>query len=110
MAWENVVRAKFLWQATWWSIATQTTVTAAATITLGDTHNILICSAICTVTLPTAVGITGRQYNIINSWTATVTIDPYSTQTISGDTTLDLTSQWDSVVIVSDGTNRIRCS
>lgn len=64
-----------------------------------------------TLTLPTAVGITGREYNIINiGATGNVTIDGDGTETISGSTTLTLTAQWQSVVITSDGSNWIRCS
>ena len=42
--------------------------------------------------------------------TGLVTIQPDGTETISGDTPLVLTSQWDSAVFVSDGANWVRCS
>lgn len=59
-----------------------------------------------TVTLPTAVGIIGRQYIIkrVDSSVNAVTIDPNASETIEGDTTRALTDQ-NSVVIVSDNNN-----
>lgn len=78
--------------------------------TLDDTHSIVLVSAAATITLPTAVGRTGRIYNIIRTGTADVILGPNGTETISGDTTLTLRNQWDSCVIVSDGSNWVRCS
>lgn len=56
--------------------------------------------------LPTAVGITGTVYNIKNSGTGTITIDPTGSQTIDGNLTLVL-NQWDSVTLQSTGSNWI---
>ena len=91
------------------SRADKTDVIATPT-TLGITHNIVIVSNGSTITLPTAASITGRQYNIIRSGTSDVLISTNGAETISGDSELNLTSQWDSVVMVSDGTNWVRCS
>ena len=91
------------------AITTKTQVITTNT-TLNATHNIVIVSNGSAVTLPTAVGITGRQYNVIRSGASNVTINTTSSQTISGDNNLILTSQWDSVVVVSDGSNWVRCS
>ena len=85
-------------------------VTTAVPLTLDGTHEVVVVSNGSEITLPTAVGVSGRVYNIIRSGTAGVRITPQAGETISGDSYLDLTSQWDSVVIVSDGTNWVRCS
>lgn len=60
-----------------------------------------------TVTLPTAVGITGRVYVIRktdNSANA-VKIDANGTETINGSLTIDLTSHYGCVTLQSDGAN-----
>ena len=86
-----------------------TTVTASTT--LDATHNIVICnngSTAITITLPTAVGITGRVYTIKreDSSTATVTIATTLSQKIDWTaTTLLLTNQKEAVTVVSDGSN-----
>ena len=84
------------------------TVTVAVDTLLDDTHAIVLVSAAATISLPTAVGATGRLYNVVRTGTGLVTIQPDGTETISGDTPLVLTSQWDSVVFVSDGTNWVK--
>ncbi len=86
-----------------------TTVTASTT--LDATHSIVICnngSTAITITLPTAVGITGRVYTIKreDTSTATVTIATTSSQTIDwAATTLLLTNRKEAVTIFSDGSN-----
>lgn len=59
-----------------------------------------------TVTLPTAVGVTGVYYNIKNSGTGTITIATTSSQTIDGELNQYLTNK-DSVTVQSTGTNWI---
>ena len=78
--------------------------------TLDSTHAIVLVSAGATISLPTAVGVAGRLYNVVRTGTGLVTIQPDGAETISGDTPLVLTSQWDSVVFVSDGTNWVLLS
>ena len=72
-------------------------------------HVILVttgASAI-TITLPTAVGITGKPYKIkkADAGAGTVVIDGNSSETIDGAATLTLTNQYDFADIVSDGAN-----
>jgi len=55
-----------------------------------------------TVTLPTAVGITGRQYIIKNSGTGSIVVDANSSETIDGQLTQTL-SQYDALTVVSSG-------
>jgi len=73
-----------------------------------DTSDYLInCTANSfTVTLPTAIGITGQQYVIKNSGTGTITIATTSTQTIDGSSTKTLT-QYQNITVVSNGANWI---
>lgn len=59
-----------------------------------------------TVTLPTAVGITGRVYSIKNSGTGIITIATTGGQTIDGKTTQSLT-QYDNIKVFSNGANWI---
>lgn len=54
-----------------------------------------------TVTLPTAVGITGRIYVIKNSGTGSIVVDGATTETIDGQLTQTL-SQYDSLTIMSN--------
>jgi len=60
-----------------------------------------------TLGLPASSGLTGRVFIIkkIDSSANVVTIDANSTETIDGETTLTLYNQFESVRIMSDGTN-----
>ena len=60
-----------------------------------------------TITLPTAVGNTGRMYNIkkTDSSTNAVIIDGNGAETIDGDVTKTITDQYVSLTIISDGNN-----
>lgn len=80
--------------------------TANYTATLDD-YTIDCTSGTFTVTLPTAVGITGRIYVIKNSGTGTITIDTTSSQTIDGTTTKTLSVQYNSFAVQSNGSNWI---
>jgi hypothetical protein len=66
-------------------------------------------SGIFTITLPTAVGVTGQTYTIkrINSGSNAVTVGTTSSQTIDGSTTYALSTQYKYVKVVSDGANWI---
>jgi hypothetical protein len=59
------------------------------------------------ITLPTAVGITGRAYTIkrINSGANAVTVATTGGQTIDGAATVALSTQWQVLRVVSDGAN-----
>jgi len=58
-----------------------------------------------TATLPTAVGREGKVYVIKNSGTGTLTIATTSAQTIDGEPNYLLAVQYESISIVSDGSN-----
>jgi hypothetical protein len=66
-------------------------------------------SAPITITLPTAVGVTGQTYTIkrINSGSNAVTVGTTSSQTIDGITTYALSAQYKYVKVASDGANWI---
>ena len=81
-----------------------------ANYTATASDRVILCDATgnsITVSLPSASGITGRVYTIkrIDSSANTVTIDPDGSETIDGASTYSLSSQWDFVTIVSDGSN-----
>lgn len=78
--------------------------------TLTDAHAVVAVDATTgtvTITLPTAVGITGRRYDIkkIDSSANSVVIDGNASETIDGATTVSTTTQWQSFTVVSNGTN-----
>lgn len=63
-----------------------------------------------TVTLPTAVGITGREYVVTNSGAGTITVATTSSQTFTNviATPTTLTVSMGSVTVVSDGANWLK--
>ena len=84
-----------------------TTVTTTATI---STATYTRCNAgfgAFTVTLPTAVGITGRVYVVkkIDSSGNAVTVDADGSETIDGAASYSLAVQWATVTVISNGTN-----
>jgi len=83
------------------------TVTAAYTAAYDAVIRCDASAGAFTVSLPTASGIKGKAYLIkkVDSSANAVTIDPYGTETIDGAATVTLASQYDSVIVVSDGTN-----
>lgn len=86
--------------------------TATYTATLQD-YTIECTANTFTVTLPTAVGITGRVYNIINSGAGTITIDTTSSQTFVNVTATPTTLTMVTIgttTVQSNGTNWIKIS
>lgn len=84
--------------------------TKTAAYTLTSTDSVILADATSGAfanTLPTAVGISGRQYTIkrINGGANTVTVGTTSSQTIDGASTKTLGAQWSAVTVVSDGAN-----
>ena len=86
--------------------------TVTENTTLGDTHHTVLCdatSAAFTITLPAAAtsGNTGRIYYVkkIDSSDNTITIDGNASETIDGDATKVISSQYDSIQIACDGSN-----
>ena len=80
-----------------------------AATTLDTNYDVVLCGGTSSyqVTLPTAVGIAGRQYQIKKNSNSsyTLTIGTTSSQTIDGVTSLVLTTQYNNIVVISDGAN-----
>jgi hypothetical protein len=79
--------------------------TANYTLTLND-YTVDCTTGTFTITLPTAIGITGRIYNVKNTGTGVITVDGDGTETIDGELTISL-YQWDSITIQSTNTGWI---
>ena len=79
--------------------------TSTYTITTSDS-TINCTSGTFTVNLPTAVGITGRVFNIKNTGTGIITIDANGSETIDGELTQTV-NQWENITIQSTGSNWI---
>jgi hypothetical protein len=88
---------------------TQKLVSKTATYTAADESVILVdsTSGVVTINLPTAASIAGRIYTIkkIDSSVNKVTIDPSGSETMDGETTLELIGQYGIIKLISDGTN-----
>jgi len=78
-----------------------------ATYTVGvNDYLIDITGNTITVTLPTAVGVNGKNYVIKNRGTGVVTVATTSSQTIDGANSKSLNNN-DSIEVISDGSNWI---
>jgi catalase (peroxidase I) len=78
-----------------------------ATYTVGvNDYLIDITGNTITVTLPTAVGVNGKNYVIKNRGTGVVTVETTSSQTIDGANSKSLNNN-DGIEIISDGSNWI---
>ncbi len=98
---------KFLWSYDEDAVTTPTfslrNVTATTIFaTASETVNCL--SGSFTVDLPTAVGIQGTRYTLVNSGIGVITLDPNGTETINGNATITLT-QYVSRTVQSNGTS-----
>lgn len=87
--------------------ALQSFVQKSAAYTLTPADVVVECTAnTFTITLPTAVDISGKKYTIKNSGAGVITVDADDTETIDGATTKTL-NQYDSITIVSNNSNWI---
>jgi len=78
-------------------------ITSSYTVGVND-YLVDVTGNTITVTLPTAVGINGKNYVIKNSGNGVVTVATTSSQTIDGASTKSLKNN-DSIEIISDGSN-----
>ena len=77
-------------------------------VTLDATHYTYNCtSAGQTITLPTAIGVTGRIYIVKLTVAGSSVVSTTVGQTIDGAASYDLTAQWKYVQVQSDGANWI---
>lgn len=81
-------------------------ITSTYTASASD-YTIDATSGTFTLSLPTAVGITGQIYVIKNSGSGTITVDPSGSETIDGQTTWTISVQYNSFTIQSNGSNWI---
>ena len=89
-----------------WQYPNGNYVDKAASYTLvASTNDVVDFTAVATATLPTAVGITGKKFTIINSSTAIITVSTTSSQTINGVVGSSLNSQYETLIVQSDGAN-----
>jgi hypothetical protein len=84
-----------------------TTFTGNTTAGTSDNFLVFTGTSATTLTLPTAAGITGREYWIknVSSNSSTLTIATTSSQTVDGLTSWSLTQQYKAIRVVSNGTN-----
>ena len=80
----------------------------SATYTIANDNYYIECTANSfTLSLPTAVGIGGQTFVIKNSGTGTITVDANGSQTIDGAITAVMSTQYEAITIVSNGTDWI---
>jgi hypothetical protein len=83
-------------------------VAKTGTYAIGTGDFVINCTAnTFTVTLPTAVGVAGKQYCVKNSGTGVITIATTSAQTIDGNNAKVLAVQYESLWFMSNGANWI---
>lgn len=89
------------------SVAAKARTVTGASSTAAAERTILVNNGATahTVALPAAATCPGREYAIKRLGTNTVTIDPNGAETIDGAATLDLTTQYQTARVVSDGAN-----
>jgi len=88
----------------------ETVVSTSGAYTVVSSDDVVLGNATAaafTLTLPTAVGITGKTYTFIkvDSNATIVTVDGNGTETIKGQTNYKLASQFESAKMISDGSN-----
>ena len=79
----------------------------SANFTATSLTSTIDCTNTITITLPTAVGNSGRFHKIKNSGTGVITIATTSSQTIDGAATQSLLTQWSKITVQSTGANWI---
>jgi hypothetical protein len=68
-------------------------------------HTVVATITGLTFTLPTAVGVAGKEYILKLDVVGTLTIDGYASELIDGATTAVLSDQYESISVISDGAN-----
>ncbi len=79
-------------------------ITKASNYTIDADDQIILGNGTVTITLPTPVG--NRSYTIKNIHASlTVTVATTGSETIDGASTVALSSQYDAITVISDGSN-----
>lgn len=89
------------------AIGVYTAVSSAYSIDVNTDYAVDCTSGTFTVTLPTAVGISGRIFVIKNSGTGVISVNTTSGQTIDGAGSLTISTQYASFTVMSTGANWI---
>lgn len=86
------------------------TKSAAFTATLDVDLYVCTTASGYNITLPTAVGNTGKQFSFVkvDATNNVMTLNPALSQTINGDSNFSVNKQWSYCTIISDGANWIR--
>ncbi len=87
-----------------WDLVNTNVVSKTANYTADIDDGIILCTGTFTVTLPTAVGISGKIYHVKNVSTGLITLEGDSTETIDGDLNQPV-AQYENLMVASDGTN-----
>ena len=90
------------------SLAAKVTISSSTSNTLGSTFNFIYTGTSAgTATLPDASTIAGRMYAIKNASSngSSLTVNTTSSQTIDGTTSYSLPNQYQTITVVSNGTN-----
>jgi hypothetical protein len=91
----------------WWGSTMLRAITGACTLYSYD--KVITAAGTFTISLTSAATLgQGARYQILNIDTGTITVDPADAETVNGDATITLSSQYDYLEIVSDGTNWVR--
>jgi hypothetical protein len=77
-------------------------ISTSQAITIADTQ--IECGNSITITLPSAVGITGKSFGIKNTGGGIVTVTTTNSQTIDGKESQEI-HQWENLVVLSNGVN-----
>ena len=86
--------------------ANTTYIAKSATYTVTVADEIIECTANSfTLDFPSASGIAGKEWTIKNTGVGTITLDANGSETIDGAATIQLTTQYESVTVFSNGTN-----
>lgn len=80
-----------------------------AAVTASETYGLYVCDATSagfTVTLPEAGGYKGKRFHIkkVDATANLVIVDGYSAETIDGQAAQTITTQYECITVVSDGT------
>ncbi len=77
-----------------------------STYTIDNEDCVVNCtSGTFTVTLPTAVGVEGQYFVVKNSGAGVITIEGDGAETIDGAPDFTLSTQYESVTVISNGAN-----
>ena len=80
-------------------------VSKVAGYTAVPSDDVILCNGTFTVTLYTAVGHSGTVIVVKNIGSGTVTVDGNGSETIDGALTFAISTKYESLTIVSDGSN-----